>query len=265
VLVSYRIPPFPRHISDKIMDLCCPPTPNNKLCDFVKSNPADEHCLIRTLLGKRRRHNATNTSRLQRFSLRNVQLHINQMEELGLDVRAYAETMAGALALMHWGAHVDANDVEFVLAPRISSSSPRFQSHVLGEHTLWILDFDLVRSMSMDAAGVKQACMAFFKNERFYPREARDRALWQVFKGRFADPSKRIIGDGEYAVLLGMLMQAIEEEGRLLVDSSIIAALAAYYYPFGALVAWRNRCPLVEIKLCSYSLKRCQDVGMGCT
>jgi hypothetical protein len=44
-----------------------------------------------------------------------------------------------------------------------------------------------------------------------------------------------------------------------------IAALAAYYYPFGALIAWRNRCSLVEIKLCSYSLKQCQEVGMEYT
>jgi hypothetical protein len=39
------------------------------------------------------------------------------MEVLDLDVKLYAETTAEALALIHWGAQIDAIDVEFVLAP----------------------------------------------------------------------------------------------------------------------------------------------------
>jgi hypothetical protein len=98
-------------------------------------------------------------------------MHVDQMEDLGLDVRAYPGTMAEALALMHWDAGVDAGDVEYVLAPpRSSSSSSTFQSSFLGEHTMWILDFDCVRRITMDGAGVERACKAFWGNDPFYPR-----------------------------------------------------------------------------------------------
>lgn len=39
------------------------------------------------------------------------------MGDLGLDLHRYARAMAEALAYMHWCVGIDANDVEFVLAP----------------------------------------------------------------------------------------------------------------------------------------------------
>jgi len=216
-IVSERIPKIPRSISDKIVDLFC--AGNTSLSAFVKANEDDDCCLIRPYLGRRREREATNTSRFHRFSLRNVPLHINQMEDFGLDYVAYAQTMADALAMMHWGAKVDANDVEFVLAPpRASSTRTSFPSHYLGEHVMWILDFDCVRHMSMDEAGLKQACAAFMRNDPFYPRpdgtETADGALWWFFRQRFLDTSAEILGDGcPHAGLPRRLMEMIEEEG----------------------------------------------------
>ena len=214
-LISERIPKIPRSISDKIVDLFC--AGNTSLSAFVKGNQDDDCCLIRPYLGRRREREA-NTSRFKRFSLRNVPLHINQMEDLGLDYVAYAQTMADALAMMHWGAKVDANDVEFVLAPPRASSRSSFQSHYLGEHVMWVLDFDCVRHMSMDEAGLKQACAAFMRNDPFYPRpddtETADGALWGSFKERFLATSAEILGDGcPHAGLPRRLMEMIEEEG----------------------------------------------------
>ncbi|KAH7385825.1 zinc finger protein-domain-containing protein [Pyrenochaeta sp. MPI-SDFR-AT-0127] len=212
-LISERIPKVPRLISDKIVDLFC------------AGNVDDDACLIRPYLGRRRyQREATLTSRFQRFSLRNVPLHIDQMEMLGLNTSSYAETMADALALMHWGARIDANDVEFVLAPPRgieSPSSSSFQSEYLGIHCMWILDFDCCRSLSMDEAGIEQACMAFFKNDPFYPRpgseEAADEELWNVFKQRFLVVSRAILvevhEDGRF--LAEKLVKRIEKEGRL--------------------------------------------------
>jgi hypothetical protein len=37
--------------------------------------------------------------------------------ELGLPARDYTTAMADTLAFLHWVAKVDANDIEFVLAP----------------------------------------------------------------------------------------------------------------------------------------------------
>jgi hypothetical protein len=138
------------------------------------------------------------------------------MEGLGLDVKSYAETMAEALALMHWGAKIDANDVEFVLAPpRVAPSV--FQSDYLGAHSMWTLDFDCCRPIEVDEAGVEQACVAFYKNDPFYPRpgtgEAADEELWTVFKRRFLESSQRIL-EADKWFLADKLMERIEEEGQ---------------------------------------------------
>ncbi|KAF2184860.1 hypothetical protein K469DRAFT_708630 [Zopfia rhizophila CBS 207.26] len=223
-LISERIPKVPRPISDKIVDLFC--AGNAPLSDFVKSNVDDDACLIRPYLGRRRRHRqeATSTSRFQRFSLRNVPLHIDQMEALGLDASSYAETMADALALMHWGARIDANDVEFVLAPPRRVEPPpssAFQSEYLGIHCMWILDFDCCRPLSMDEAGIEKACVAFFRNDPFYPRpgsgEAADEELWKVFKQRFLVASRGVLGEvsEDGRILAEKLVERIEGEGRL--------------------------------------------------
>ncbi|KAI6779982.1 uncharacterized protein J7T54_000283 [Emericellopsis cladophorae] len=221
-LISERIPKVPRPISDKIVDLFC--AGNTTLADFVKENPDDDACLIRPYLGRRRRHKqqSPSASRFQRFSLRNVPLHLDQMEALGLDTTLYAETMADALAMMHWGAHIDANDVEFVLAPpRTVDSSSVLQSEYLGVHCMWILDFDCCRQLSMDEAGIEQACMAFFRNDPFFPKPetggAADEDLWQVFKKNFLMASRRIMEEAseDERNLAVKLMERIEDEGHL--------------------------------------------------
>jgi hypothetical protein len=139
------------------------------------------------------------------------------METLGLDTTAYAETMAEALAMMHWGARIDANDVEFVLAPPRAGSSG-FQSDYLGTHSLWILDFDCCQPLSMDEAGVERACVAFFKNDPFYPRpggrETADEELWKVFKQKFLEASRKVLGEKE-VLLAEHLIARIEEEGKV--------------------------------------------------
>lgn len=139
-------------------------------------------------------------------------MHIDQMEELNLNVDYYATAMADMLAIMHWKAQIDANDVEFVLAPpRLISadsteasnmSTSTISSMHLGEHTLWILDFDCCRDMTMDTAGVDQAWRAFYKNDHYYPRpnttnrvnNAEDQRLWNSFKTRFLETSATILG-----------------------------------------------------------------------
>lgn len=203
------------------------------------TNPADDACLIRPYLGRRRRaqqKKKLNPSRFQPFTLRNVPLHLDVLEDLGGQyIRAYAQTMAEALALLHWGAGIDANDVEFVLAPPRDkpvaflpswkfpipgSESGYFESRFLGTHCMWILDFDCCRRMSMDDAGVEQACTAFYKNDPPYPRpgtgDPADEEPWAVFKSRFLEASRKIWGEREGSVELGLaekLMRRIEEEG----------------------------------------------------
>ena len=124
------------------------------------------------------------------------------MEQLGLDIALYAAIMADALAELYWRACVDANDVEFVLAPPRNNQAPQtiIESEVLGDHAVWILDFDCCKHISLDKAGVEQAVMAFYKNDPFYPRPGfneKDQALWAQFRVRFLEASKNMLGSQE--------------------------------------------------------------------
>lgn len=81
--------------------------------------------------------------------------------------------MAETLAMMHWIGEMDGNDIEFVLAPPTQDFSPnestatspppgpRVESDALGCHSMWVLDFDLCRRMTMDSNSVEQAAAAF--------------------------------------------------------------------------------------------------------
>lgn len=91
-------------------------------------------------------------------------MSIDQMEQLNLDVDRYATAMADMLAIMHWSAQIDASDMEFVLVPpRLTSADSTLKSIHLGEHDIWILDFNCCHDMTMDTAGIDQAWPAFYK------------------------------------------------------------------------------------------------------
>lgn len=98
------------------------------------------------------------------------------MKKLGVSdahMKQYSRTMAEALATMHWIGGIDGNAVEYILAPpwgEIIKADTILNS--LGDHCMWVLDFDLCREMSMDEAGVQQAVRAFQQSEPFYPLSA---------------------------------------------------------------------------------------------
>ena len=231
VLISERIPPFSQTVREALIDRFCVPR-GRKL---IKETRADEDCIVRAYLGRRRINRRRST---HFFSLRNFPLNLDQMEELeDLDILGYARTMADALAMMHWDAQIDANDVEFVLASsRLSSpstsvspssaatkNSPRlvttFPSNELGEHSMWILDFDCCNAMSMDESGVDQAVGAFFRNDPYYPRprygnvDDQDLFLWTNFRERYLQTSRSILGEDSPSIHLPLLlMEEIERE-----------------------------------------------------
>ncbi len=198
-LQSERIPPLPQIVRERLIAKYCPPA----LVDEIKASVSNQSCLVRPYLG-RRRHGAERPKRFEAFSLKNFPLHLDQMEQLNLNVRSYAEIMAEALAIMHWYGEIDVNDVEFVLAPprnpvHVQTPSDESATSFLGEHTMWMLDFDCCRPMSMDDQGIKQAVTAFFRNDPFFPRPcaegSRDRELWEVFRSRYLQISSNILGD----------------------------------------------------------------------
>ncbi|KAH0556248.1 hypothetical protein GP486_005826 [Trichoglossum hirsutum] len=198
VLHSERIPPLPQNIRELLIDKYCPTT----LISEIKASDANRDCLIRPYLGRRRiiPSDGDRPSRFKAFSLRNFPLHVDQMAE--------------ALAMIHWYGETDANDVEFVLAPPRDSTQPRL-SNVLGEHTMWLLDYDCCRRMTMDGKGVDQAVTAFFKNDPFYPRPGQP--LWEGFRDRYLQTSSDIISsdhDVRRTLLPKMFIEKAEEVQR---------------------------------------------------
>jgi hypothetical protein len=226
-LISERIQPLSRPVRETLIHKFCPV----QLQDTIKADRDNEDCIARVYLGRRRFRPESATRRKQFFSLRNYPLHLDQMEEMGgVDTLAYAGIMAETLAMMHWGAQTDANDVEFVLAsPPVSTSTPpaealdstTFSSETLGEHAMWVLDFDCANIISMDEAGVDQAVAAFWRNDPYYPRPGgsneHEKLLWKTFRTRFLEASLAVLrwDNPDCLHLPGLLMDKIEEEADL--------------------------------------------------
>jgi hypothetical protein len=138
------------------------------------------------------------------------------MEEIGIPAQhmiQYAQAMAETLAIMHWLAKIDANDVEFVLAPPDNEDEGQWVN-VLGEHTMWILDFDLCRSMAMDEHGIEQAARAFWRNDPFYPRPRCGCSLWQAFQEHYLQVSRQVAAGDLEVSLSKLFIEKLVEEGQ---------------------------------------------------
>ncbi|KAK5029531.1 hypothetical protein LTS07_005993 [Exophiala sideris] len=204
VLCAERIPPLPRDVRNRLIDRYCPSTLNAT----IKNNDPDRDCLVRLYLGRRKIQNEARPGR-NFFSLRNYPLHLNQAESLQLPILEYAKAMAEMLAMMHWTARIDANDVEFVLGGVPAQPEPghsRYTHPILGPHCLWVLDFDCCKPMTMDDAGIEQAARAFLRNDPYFPRPAispqhPDNVFWMVFRNRYLEYSQRLVAGHDIAGL----------------------------------------------------------------
>jgi hypothetical protein len=254
-----RIPPLPLSIRSTLIHHYCPPSKR----DSVRNSKNDEDCLVRLYSGKRR--SAYDQTRHKSFfTLRNYGLYIDQMEDLGIDIDRAVAVLAKALANCYWVAHIDANDSEWVFGlPRSSSAtttpSPlkpaageRSEEVVLNTQSedkemftmrlddgsksedmaVWMLGFDCVRPMSMDAAGVQQAIDAFYRNDPYFSRPwaneytSEDARVWNVFKRAFVQESDGILTTEEAVVaargtdvecgrdLAWLWVEGVEREGR---------------------------------------------------
>ncbi|EHA22609.1 hypothetical protein ASPNIDRAFT_36651 [Aspergillus niger ATCC 1015] len=164
-IVSYRIPPFPEQTRDLIAtDAEDRNQQTLEICDFLTAK---------------------------------LPIHEDQMEDIGISIenmQKYARMMGEALATLHWLGEMDGNDIEFVLAPLpFDEQQPNTDliTDVLGQHTMWMLDFDLCQPMPMSDDGVQQAVTAFWRNDPFYPRPQRE--LWDVFREQYLITSETII------------------------------------------------------------------------
>nr|OQO19618.1 hypothetical protein B0A51_14517 [Rachicladosporium sp. CCFEE 5018] len=209
-LLTTRIFPLPEPVREALFDQFAPPQYRFEPARTRElARQKNKDCLVRIYLGRRERRTATDA-----FKLRNLDLMVNEMENIGLKTSLFAAIIARALAILHWGVGVDGNDVEFVLGsapqvkPFITATDLRqrpvddeiyatqdidFTKRSCG---VWLLDFNQCTHFTHDKAGLKKLVDAFFWNDPYYPglnsKDAKDIELWQVFKEAYLDMSGRI-------------------------------------------------------------------------
>jgi len=183
---------------------------------------------VRPYLGKRRPPHRTG---LALFGLQNFQLYLDDpiLAELGVSLTDCAVSMARMLALMHWEVKCDGRDVEFVLGGVPGSEGPPTLDTVdAHEMQLWILDFNQVRTISMDEDGIRDAAEAFMINDPYYPRpldtSEGGRRLWSLFRDAYLESSERLLelqrAEGQVVKWQGLpeaFLEAIVEAQRHLV------------------------------------------------
>ena len=192
------IRPLPAIIRSALIDCYCLSTHQAK----ARMDPKNRDCLVRIYLGRRQE----NSSKVGSFSLKDFEMDLVILDELGLNKELFAETMAVALAMMHWSSHIDAAGVEFVLgsAPAelqgsrslmrsLPPQTPTLDGLMMDCNkkaaSIWLLDFDECREIAMDAAGVAKAVDAFWGNKPFWPKpvtgDHQDAGLWRIFEERY--------------------------------------------------------------------------------
>ncbi|KAH8688198.1 zinc finger protein-domain-containing protein [Ilyonectria robusta] len=237
-LYAERILPLPKTTRTLLIEKFCPRKVKTEAFNAV----SNKDCLVRVYLGSL---NGRSINRF--FNLRNLKLYLNHMIELKMAVAGIASDMATALAAMHWAAKTDARDVEFVLGsstkplsgittseiaalPPNSLAGPQsgnLEDFHYQSTALWLLDFNQVRRITMDEAGVAMAVESFLLNDPYYPRPFQQipvaKALWNIFVQKYLEESSGHLREesGDVRQLPGLFLSGVmEAERKKLVDDS---------------------------------------------
>lgn len=241
-LFTEHIPPLSAPIREALIKLYCSPASKQA---SVRADPANRDCLLRAYLGRRRaRDDSTGQPKVvTNFALRNYNLHLDQMLELGLDVHLFANMMGTTLADVHWGAGVDAFDVEFVLGgARETTTTQGFGVDEERVADMWLLDFNLCSRFEVEQfvgeaerldGLVEHLIYAFFVNDPYYPRpwtpkdrergrEEGDILLWETFAKAYVGQADGILQSlkgeiyGALKDLPGMFIRGCVEKQKTL-------------------------------------------------
>lgn len=176
--------------------------PSTSTVERILDRLPNKHALARTYFGKQ--SHIFNESESD-FSLRNFPLCLEAMERIGMDTRTMARMMGKAFAIMHWGAGIDGDDVEFVLGtytvkgeePDSALTNGNIQYRALG---YYVLDFG--QCSFVDLAGEVQDIYQAFKgamvtgdNLYFIPNCMRSPNLFRDFKGAYIEAGQKILDE----------------------------------------------------------------------
>ncbi|KFA81715.1 hypothetical protein S40288_11751 [Stachybotrys chartarum IBT 40288] len=206
-LLSERVFPVPLPVREALVDTLCPKVIRKRKQDFL-ARPENKSCLIRIYLG--RRQITKPETNVQNLKLRNFPLHVNEMEDMSLDTSHFACVMAQTLAILHWKAGIDGNDIEFILGSSPMQMRGPSYGEIVGKDmwavaelyhfdfghrstSIWVIDFNQCARFEENDAGLKQIVDAFFWNDPYYPRpnleNDKDMELWAVFRKQYLDVS----------------------------------------------------------------------------
>ncbi|KAK3372689.1 hypothetical protein B0H63DRAFT_527516 [Podospora didyma] len=140
----------------------------------------NKDCLVRVYLGSMEggKSQSQDQEGAEIFSLRDFEMHLDQMAELDLNIVGMARRIGMSLAMMHWMARADACGVEFVLSspatlPNLALAVDFNKEPASGPRPpaqMWILDFNQVREITLDDEGVKLAVEAVELNGPSFPK-----------------------------------------------------------------------------------------------
>lgn len=193
-----RILPLPKVVRRALITRFYPGTQGQSLdqamIDPILNDIPNKHCLARTYLGKNEV-----SFQPESFSLRNFPLDLQSMMTLGLDVNFLANAMGKAYAVMHWGAGINGDDVEFVLGTSAvqkgGSEKDEVQYRAIG---FYLLDFgqcervDLTEDVDVVYQAFKGAVVTD-DNQSFIPHYQRTPELFGVFRKAYVEAGQAIL------------------------------------------------------------------------
>ncbi|KAJ5819895.1 hypothetical protein N7474_005486 [Penicillium riverlandense] len=161
--------------------------------EAILNETTNKHCLVRLYLGK-----ADGPLAQGKSPLRNFPLYLKAMEKLSMDVNGLANAMGKAFAIMHWGAGINGDDVEFVLGTSAIGTEtipPDLQHRAVG---MYLLDFgqcDVV-DLKQEPDEVYQAfkgAMVTGDNQNFIPNCQKSPSVFAEFKDGYLLAGKTIL------------------------------------------------------------------------
>lgn len=189
-----RILPLPKVVRKALIEIFYPDRADARdehVVTRILSERANKHCLARVYLGKE-----TVAMSKESFTLRNFPLTIKSMCDLGLDVESFAKMIGSAYAVLHWGARMTVDDVEFVLGTSTTTTDGGIHGR---EVDMYLLDFGQcarVYLFKQDKKDVFQAfkeAMVLPRNQMYLPHPRRNPKLYGIWKSYYLHSSQIMI------------------------------------------------------------------------
>lgn len=155
----------------------------------------NKDCLVRPYLGLK-----SKIYTRQEFYLRNFVLSLQSLVEIGFDVKDLATSLGRAYATMHWGAHVDGDDVEFVLGSEADPCLKSTQGQVLQTRKIGLYLIDFGQCERVDMTNEPQVVYQAFKgamvtgdNRYFIPNPRHSLGLFRIFVDSYAQTAQAFV------------------------------------------------------------------------